>query len=89
MPSRAPSASAVDPENPRDPIGPPVVLTGTVGRRHGCVVLTTGGRRWALIGPAANRMADGQRVTVRGRPIAVPAGCMADFAVLLRPAPGK
>jgi hypothetical protein len=48
------------------------------------VILEAGGRRWALTGPAAARLADGERVTVRGRPVDVPAGCDAAFGLALR-----
>ena len=70
-------------------MGPPVVLSGTVRREHGCVILEAGGRRWALTGAAAARLADGERVTVRGRPVAVPAGCDAAFGLALRASAGK
>ena len=78
-----------DPDNPSDLVGAPVVLTGTVSRADGCVILDVGGRRWALTGVSAARLADGQHVTVRGRPVAVPAGCDAAFAVSLRPIAGR
>jgi hypothetical protein len=78
-----PGPASADPEDPRDLVGAPVVLTGAVSRRRGCVVLEVRGRRWALTGDAADRLPDG-RQTVRGRPVAVPVGCDADFGLLLR-----
>lgn len=73
-----------DPDNPRDRVGPPVVLTGTVHRHDGCTILEARGHRWALTGAATAQLADSATVTVRGRPVAVPAGCDADFGLALR-----
>ncbi|HEY0531862.1 MAG TPA: DUF5818 domain-containing protein [Actinoplanes sp.] len=70
-------------------MGPPIVLKGTVRRDHGCVILETGERRWALTGRAAARLVDGEQVTVRGRPVAVPAGCDAASGLALRASPGS
>src|SRR4051812_22187990 len=50
-PRPSPSASRGDPDNPRDLVGAPVVLTGTVEADGSCVILTAHGRRWALVGP--------------------------------------
>ncbi|WP_221328219.1 hypothetical protein [Actinoplanes sp. L3-i22] len=80
----SPGGSRGDPDNPVDRVGAPIVLTGTVGTAGGCVVLTENGRRWALVGAAAARLADGQSVTVRGRPVPVPAGCDAAAALAVR-----
>jgi hypothetical protein len=77
-----------DPDNPRDLVGPPVVLTGTVHRGHDCVILEAHDHRWALTGAGVTGLADGGHVTVRGRPIAVPAGCAADFGLALRASSG-
>ena len=79
------TANSIDPENPHDQVGAPIVLTGTV-RRHGCVILEVAGRRWALLGGPAATLTDGQHVTVRGRPAAVPAGCDASFGLTVRSA---
>jgi hypothetical protein len=73
-----------DPENPTDLAGAPMVLTGVVSRDRGCVVLVVNGRRWALVGGAADGLVDGRRTTVRGRPVAVPAVCEADHGLMLR-----
>jgi hypothetical protein len=69
---------------PRDLVGPPVELTGTIHVGSGCVVLDVRGRRWALTGPFAGSVTDGTTVTVRGRPTRVPAGCDADYALSVR-----
>ena len=78
-----------DPDNPSDLVGAPVVLTGTISRDDGCVALDVSGRRWALTGAPAVKLVDGQQVTVRGRPVAVPTGCDAAFALALRPLAGR
>lgn len=66
-----------------------MVLSGTISRGHGCVIIDAGGRRWALVGAAAATLIDGQQVTVRGRPVEVPAGCDATFALALRSTAGR
>ena len=80
----APTVSRGDPDNPQDLAGAPVVLRGPVHVSDTCAVLTTRARRWALVGAAARTLTDGQIATVRGRPIAVPPGCDADFALAVR-----
>ncbi|WP_203742653.1 hypothetical protein [Actinoplanes cyaneus] len=80
-PEPSPGTSRGDPDNPVDRVGAPIVLTGTVGNAGGCVVLTVNGRRWALVGAAAARLAGGQTATVRGRPVPVPADCDAAAAL--------
>jgi hypothetical protein len=72
------------PDNPRDLVGAPIVVTGTVEVTADCVTLTAKGRRWALVGSAAARLTDGRTATVRGRPTAVPPGCDADSAIAVR-----
>jgi hypothetical protein len=76
-----PATQGADPEYPRDLLGAPMTITGTVTTAGGCAVLDTGSRRWALLGEQTGRLRDGSRVTVRGRPGAVPAGCHADGAL--------
>jgi hypothetical protein len=73
-----------DPQQGRDLVGPPVILTGVVSVRSTCTVLIVQGRRWALLGEPARALVDGGQVTVRGRPARVPAGCAADFALTVR-----
>jgi hypothetical protein len=73
-----PTGPGAGPEQPRDLVGPPMTVTGAVTVADGCVVLDTGSKRWALLGDRAGQLRDGHRVTVRGRPEAVPAGCRAD-----------
>jgi hypothetical protein len=85
----APTAGTTGPDNPRDLVGAPVVLTGVISHDNACVLLDTGDRRWALTGTAVSGLAVGQHVTVRGRPVAVPVGCDAAFALALRGTPGK
>lgn len=77
-----------DPDMPRDLVGPPVTLTGTVHVEAGCVVLEVNGRRWALFGRAAQALSDshGRTATVRGRPMRLPPGCDADQAIEVRTA---
>jgi hypothetical protein len=60
------------------------VLTGKVDAGGTCVIVTAHGHRWALVGAQAGGLTHGQTVTVRGRPIAVPPDCRADFAVAIR-----
>jgi hypothetical protein len=87
-PSPAPTASRTtppaDPENPNDQVGAPIVLTGTVHTSGTCVTLTVGAHRWALVGASTGALRQGQTVTVRGRPVALAAGCRADFALAVR-----
>lgn len=85
-PARRPphTGSTPGPDMPRDLVGPPLELTGTVHVGSGCVVLEVRGRRWALTGPLAGSLTDGTTVTVRGRPTRVPAGCDADGALTVR-----
>lgn len=78
------TGNGTDPENPRDQVGAPIVLTGTVSRQDNCVILDTGTRRWALLGTKAATLTDGQRTRVRGRPAAVPSGCNAAFGLAVR-----
>jgi hypothetical protein len=73
-----------DPDMPRDLVGPPVTLTGTVHIEAGCVTLKVKGQRWALLGRAAQALTDGRTATVRGRPTRLPAGCEADQALNVR-----
>ena len=89
QPQASATGASADPENPRDLAGAPVVLTGTVRREGGCVILDVGSRRWVLTGAAARKLVDGQQVTVRGRPVTVPAGCDATLALALRGTPGR
>ncbi|GGL09996.1 DUF5818 domain-containing protein [Mangrovihabitans endophyticus] len=70
-----------DPEMPRDKVGAPIVLAGTVRTEGSCRILTSKGRRWALLGVPVAQLADGQRVTVRGRPAGLPDGCDAAAAL--------
>src|SRR3954470_10596790 len=79
-PATAAPTPAADPEQGRDLRGAPVVLTGTVSVRGGCRTMQVHGNRWVLLGAPARALADGQRVTVRGRPAPVPDGCDAAFA---------
>jgi hypothetical protein len=69
---------------PRDLVGPPVTLTGTVHVGTGCIVLDVRGRRWALFGRAVQALTDGRTATVHGRPIRLPSGCDADQALDVR-----
>ncbi|MFB9363669.1 hypothetical protein [Actinoplanes nipponensis] len=78
------SSSPGEPDQGRDLVGAPLVLTGTVRVLDGCTVLEVDGRRWALLGASVPSLPAGDRVTVRGRPARVPAGCPADAAVRLR-----
>ncbi|MFI7599321.1 hypothetical protein [Actinoplanes sp. NPDC049681] len=82
--SSSPRASRGDPDNPRDLVGPPIVLAGTVDAAGSCVVLVARGRRWALVGAPAGELTDGQTITVRGRPVAVPPGCEAEHGLAVR-----
>ncbi|NJC67771.1 hypothetical protein HC028_25180 [Planosporangium flavigriseum] len=75
------SAPSADPQQPMDLAGGPTTLTGTVSTAGGCAILDTGAQRWALLGDKAGQLRDGSRVTVRGRPGAVPAGCGVDRAL--------
>ncbi len=87
-PSPAPTMSrtrpAADPEIPNDRVGAPIVLTGTVDTGGTCVTVTVGAHRWALVGASTGALEQGQKITVRGRPVALPAGCRADFALAVR-----
>jgi hypothetical protein len=83
-PEPSPGTFRGDPDNPVDRVGAPIVLTGTVGNVGGCVVLTANGRRWALVGAAAARLANGQTATVRGRPVPVPPDCDVAAALAVR-----
>jgi hypothetical protein len=76
-----PTTQGADPEYPRDLVGPPMTITGTVTTAGGCTILDTGSQRWALLGDQNRRLRDGSRVTVRGRPAAAPAGCRANGAL--------
>lgn len=76
-----PASHGADPEQPRDLVGAPMTVTGTVTVVGGCTVLDTGAKRWALSGDRAGQLRAGDRVTVRGRPAAMPAGCRADGAL--------
>ncbi|MBG6135779.1 hypothetical protein [Longispora fulva] len=67
-----------------DPVGPPRTLTGTVSSIAGCRVLDADSGRWALLGASAGELRDGDRVTVRGRPAKIPAGCMVDHALTVQ-----
>jgi hypothetical protein len=78
---RPPASHGADPEQPRDLVGAPVTVTGTVTIVDGCTVLDAGSRRWALLGEPAKGLRQGNRVTVRGRAEAAPAGCHADAAL--------
>jgi hypothetical protein len=69
---------------PRDLVGPPVTLTGTVHVETGCIMLDVQGRRWALYGRAAESLSDGRTATVRGRPMRLPPDCDADQALDIR-----
>jgi hypothetical protein len=79
-----PTASTSDPDMPRDLVGPPLVLTGTVHVGSRCVVLEVRGHRWALTGPLVATLADGATVTVRGRSTRLAAGCDAERALSVR-----
>jgi hypothetical protein len=79
-----PTRADGDPQQGRDLVGPPVILTGVVSVRGTCTVLIVQGRRWALVGQPAHALVDGRHVTVRGRPARVPLGCAADFALTVR-----
>jgi hypothetical protein len=76
-----PAPTGRDPEQGRDLVGAPIVLTGTVAVRGGCVLLDVDGRWWALVGTPAAGLTDGHKVTVRGRPAPVPAGCAGTSAL--------
>ena len=70
---------------PRDLVGAPMILTGTVHVDASCVVLQVeGGTRWLLTGSATTSLTDGSTATVRGRPIPPPSGCPADRALAVR-----
>jgi hypothetical protein len=58
-----------------------MTIAGTVTTAGGCTVLDTGSQRWALLGDQTRRLRDGSRVSVRGRPVAAPAGCRANGAL--------
>jgi hypothetical protein len=75
------ASTPVDPENPHDPRGAPMTLSGTVHVTAGCVMLDAGTARWLLTGRIAATLQDGSTVTVQGRPAAVPAGCTAEHAL--------
>jgi hypothetical protein len=79
-----PPPATGDPDHPRDLVGAPIVVTGTVEVTAHCVTLTAKGRRWALVGSATAGLTDGRTVTVRGRPATVPPGCDADFGIAVR-----
>jgi hypothetical protein len=81
-----PTPADGDPQQGRDLVGPPVILTGVVSVGGTCTVLIVRGRRWALVGQPAHALVDGRHVTVRGRPARVPPGCAADFALTVRSA---
>jgi hypothetical protein len=83
-PPGSPPAATGDPDHPRDLVGAPIVVTGTVEVTAHCVTLTAKGRRWALVGSATAGLTDGRTVTVRGRPATVPPGCDADFGIAVR-----
>ncbi len=83
-PTTSGSTPGADPENPNDQVGAPIVLTGTVDTRGTCVTVTVGTHRWALVGASTGTLKQGQEITVRGRPVALPAGCRADFALAIR-----
>jgi hypothetical protein len=50
-------------------------LTGTVARQGSCTTLDTGDARWQLIGPVADTLTPGKRVTVVGQPRRGATGC--------------
>jgi hypothetical protein len=82
-----PATAGADPEQPRDLVGPPITIAGTVRIVGGCTLLDTGSQRWALLGAEATQLRGGSRVTVRGRLARVPAGCQADRALEVSAAP--
>ncbi|BCJ47447.1 hypothetical protein GCM10010168_18050 [Actinoplanes ianthinogenes] len=84
MPTTSPSSRG-DPEYPQDRRGAPIVLTGPVDTSGECVVLTAKGHRWALVGMPLGQVTDGETITVRGRPAAVPPHCDADGALTVYP----
>ncbi|MBB4741953.1 hypothetical protein BJY16_005412 [Actinoplanes octamycinicus] len=81
----SPPASRSDPEQPQDRVGAPIVLTGPIETSGECVVLTVDGHRWALVRLPLGQFADGETITVRGRPAAVPPGCDAEWAITVHP----
>jgi hypothetical protein len=62
-----------DPEQPRDLVGPPAVVTGVVDEIEGRTVLDTPAGRWVLTGEPVAGLRAGDRVTVRGWRQGVPA----------------
>ena len=56
-------------------------LVGTVEPGEVCPVLRVGADRWALVGAAAQRLASGTVVEVRGTVVSPPPGCHASRAL--------
>ncbi|WP_412538471.1 hypothetical protein R8Z50_21765 [Longispora sp. K20-0274] len=83
-PANPPTDQATGDPQIVDPVGPPRTLTGTVASVAGCRVLDTAAGRWALLGTPAEGLRDGERVTVRGRPAKVPAGCGVEHALTVQ-----